>query len=1169
MKYGICFVINVIMVFASMAQPPVANFMLQANGCIGEDILVTNQSLQAIRYEWDVCQGDLALTPAGAVAGAISGASIPTGVDIVFDGTTWHAFVASRDTHSIFRATMGTDLNSFASLQNLGNPGSVLSQPIDIKVVSDNGNWYAFVFNEGADIISRLDFGNSLLNTPTAVVVLHTNTGRFVQNQGLDVIRNGSTWYVVYTMNTGIGVLRLTDIEDIPGPSDQLLSSNIAGNPPVGDITILKDQGNFYGYTISNTSPALYRLAFGTNIFSDPVQTNLSSVLPAASLNYYGIAGANDGGRYYLLSATIQGSMVRTDLGPDLSQNPASSGVIGNAGVFGNTVKNVLVKNKTDWFNFAVDYTNGNLFKAAFPSPTCQLSPGLFTSEQLSLEFPDQGIRYVSLRSFNGGAFDEVHRSVNISALMAPDLSWTNLQVCAQLPVSFNYSSNLPVASQNWDFGDGQSSNAASIQHTYNSGSYTTSLVVHAQNGCTNTIIKDLTFYDPPSASFMLPAGLICSNTGLMFTNQTTDDFDGHLAYQWTVDDAPIAVTRDLSYAFPSPGDHEVTLEVSIPGCNDEQTKTITGVLTGPTASFATSGICEGLPTTLTNQSSGDITGYNWDFGNGQTGTSPDATQVYDAGTWNVTLNVSSSNGCVGATKKDIIIFSVPDANLSLDLPPFSCAGTPSQFHDDTPPPTDSNIDQWTWTFGDGGTGTGKDPLHTYVAAGAFNVRLAVTTDKGCTASKNLEVSIAQSPVAAFTSDPTCLNQSTRFTSTSTGDIKSYQWKIGNQVYALVNPVHVFAATGNSSAQLTVTGNNDCVSTMTKPVVVPIVPTLDFEVKNACSGQAVTFRDLTSGSADPIFQETWTFNGSETRNGSQVNFSFPNGGAYPVKLDVKNQSGCVYSLTRQVTINPSPVAGFTMSIDSGPPPLQVSFTNTSTGTASYQWNFNDGSGFRTEPLQEYTYNALGDYPVTLNAISAQGCVSIQSQFVHVIIPFNELALEEFSVVQSGSGYRGYVRVHNNGNYRIGGFSLTYDVGGGILFRENLVATLNPGQTSMILLSNEFTNPAADGYICAELQSDNNLVDNKACAVFNESVVLTPYPNPTDIYLNIETVQPEAGTVRVMLFNSSGGDAYDKTFDVSSGLSRLSLDVQNLSPGIYIAVITAGATTTSRRVLIHR
>ncbi len=61
----------------------------------------------------------------------------------------------------------------------------------------------------------------------------------------------------------------------------------------------------------------------------------------------------------------------------------------------------------------------------------------------------------------------------------------------------------------------------------------------------------------------------------------------------------------------------------------------------------------------------------------------------------------------------------------------------------------------YAWKFGDGSTGTGVSPSHTYAAAGSFQVELTVTDDKGATnaVTKSVTVSAAnQSPVAAFTS---------------------------------------------------------------------------------------------------------------------------------------------------------------------------------------------------------------------------------------------------------------------------------------------------------------------------------------------------------------------------------------------------------------------------------
>src|SRR5947207_1016920 len=52
---------------------------------------------------------------------------------------------------------------------NLGNPtGASFSNPVYFDVQEDAGNYYMFMTNNLGNTISRLSFGNSLLNTPTA-----------------------------------------------------------------------------------------------------------------------------------------------------------------------------------------------------------------------------------------------------------------------------------------------------------------------------------------------------------------------------------------------------------------------------------------------------------------------------------------------------------------------------------------------------------------------------------------------------------------------------------------------------------------------------------------------------------------------------------------------------------------------------------------------------------------------------------------------------------------------------------------------------------------------------------------------------------------------------------------------------------------------------------------
>lgn len=105
--------------------------------------------------------------------GNIGSLAYPTDLHVFQDGSNWYGLTINAQTNSITRFNFSNSFNNVPTGLNLGNIGG-LNYPTGIYAVVRNNNWHAFISNAGAGLsnstdasLSRLDFGTSLLNTPT------------------------------------------------------------------------------------------------------------------------------------------------------------------------------------------------------------------------------------------------------------------------------------------------------------------------------------------------------------------------------------------------------------------------------------------------------------------------------------------------------------------------------------------------------------------------------------------------------------------------------------------------------------------------------------------------------------------------------------------------------------------------------------------------------------------------------------------------------------------------------------------------------------------------------------------------------------------------------------------------------------------------------------------
>lgn len=157
----------------------------------------------------------------------------------------------------------------------------------------------------------------------------------------------------------------------------------------------------------------------------------------------------------------------------------------------------------------------------------------------------------------------------------------------------------------------------------------------------------EVTALPNPSANFTASPTTGASPLTVSFTNTSTGQITN---WFWAFGDGTNSTEQNPVHVYTSAGDHTVTLTVSNRDSN--ASKTVSNYIkvssVAPTAGFSATPIAGVYPLTVNfkDESSGDVTGWSWNFGDGQTGSAQNPSHTYTAaGTYTVGLTAAGPDG--------------------------------------------------------------------------------------------------------------------------------------------------------------------------------------------------------------------------------------------------------------------------------------------------------------------------------------------------------------------------------------------------------------------------------------------------------------------------------------------------------------------------------------------
>ncbi|MCW3076315.1 MAG: domain containing protein [Bacteroidetes bacterium] len=366
-----------------------------------------------------------------------------------------------------------------------------------------------------------------------------------------------------------------------------------------------------------------------------------------------------------------------------------------------------------------------------------------------------------------------------------------------------------------------------------------------------------------------------------------------------------------------------------------------------------------------------------------------------------VTLKLTSSGGapCKAVSDSVNVIFTQP-VTVSTGVDLNSCTNNPVVNLNAVITGTATNTGMWS-----GGAGvyslsnTALTPTYTAAAsevAAGFVVLTFTTTNNGiCNGvSDQVRIDFRQEPAANFTVNTVCLNQNTIFTDQSVntsglGAINNYNWNFGDGISSTtVSPVHTYSTAGTFTAQLVISSTFGCYDTISRPVIVHVLPVAGMSISRACSGSAqqITFTDQSTIPAPGSIASTgyyWDFGGFGFSISKDTAIVFPSQGLYNITHVVTSTNNCVSTITQSVNITPKPQAKFlytnnnTQSLETN-----IAFIDSSKAAVSWTWDFGNGTTSNIQnPIATYISN--GTYTVSLTITDQFGCANTYTAQVRI------------------------------------------------------------------------------------------------------------------------------------------------------------------------------------------
>jgi len=505
---------------------------------------------------------------------------------------------------------------------------------------------------------------------------------------------------------------------------------------------------------------------------------------------------------------------------------------------------------------------------------------------------------------------------------------------------------------------------------TYPVGTYTASLTVTSQAGCTDTTAYVSFTINPPPVITATSASICGSNTATICAS-------GGVTYLWS----PSSATTSCIVVSTSSAPSYTVVGTDSGGCTNTAVATVLTNAPPTITAGPNSSLCAVNPPfcpTLTAVISGTSPyTYVWSPATGLSNPNisnpvacPSVTTIY-------TVTGTDANNCSNTTT--VSVTALPGPTVSATSTPAGCTaliGTATANPSGGPAP-------YTYSWSNGQT----NQTATGLATGNYNV--IVTNGNGCTGIASVSVQVTPDPVVTANSPSTiCFGQTTAVISASSnpGGV-SYAWSPSAGLSCATCQTTTANPTSTNTYFVTVTDVNGCTNTASVPIIVGAIPYLSaIASPTVCTGGTVILNANVSNVPASQYPVQWNWyppNSPPLNSDTLEDPTITPNTTTNLYVVVTDLYGCKDTAYATVYVETIPSVSWTewtpyITCEGYVIPL---FANISSNGGSAYWDFGDNSNFTdyqpapggmiwTSGPTPHIYNFGSTYSVSVVAINS-------------------------------------------------------------------------------------------------------------------------------------------------------------------------------------------------------